>query len=74
MATIALTIPDAALPRVVDALCARGHYAPEEGAKGAFAKRVLADWLKDEVRRYELEQARLAALANVSSPTAVDIT
>ena len=74
MATIALTIPDAALPRVVDALCARGHYSADEGAKGAFAKKVLAQWLREEVQRYEQAEADKVALAAVVPPSTVDIS
>ena len=71
MATISLTIPDAALPRVVDALCARGHWTPETpGTRGAFAKAELARWLREEVREYE----RAEALAALQAPALVDIT
>lgn len=75
MAQISLNIPDAALPRVIEALCARGHWSPELGIpKGAFAKQALVAWLKDEVQRYEHRQAELAAVAAVVRPDAVDIT
>lgn len=75
MATISLTIPDAALPRVIDALCARGHWSTETGvAKGPYAKTVLAQWLKEEVQRYEKAQAEQAALAAVTPPAVVDIS
>jgi hypothetical protein len=75
MATITLNIPDAALPRVVDALCARAHWSPDLGvAKGPFAKAALAQWLREETLRYELSVAQAAAVAAVAQPPAVDIT
>lgn len=74
MASIQLDIPDAALPRVVAALCARGHYTAAEGPKGAFAKKVLAQWLREEVQRYEQVEADKAALAAVVPPSTVDIS
>lgn len=71
MATITLNIPDAALSRVVDALCARGNWRDVEtdGPKGAFAKRELARWLREEVHRHE----RAETLAAVTFPEQVDI-
>ena len=62
MATITLTIPDAALPRVVDALCAYGGQAADSPvAKGAFAKGVVGSWVKSIVRAHEAQQAAEAA-------------
>jgi hypothetical protein len=75
MATIALTIPDAALPRVVEALCARGHWNAEIGTpKGVYAKQMLAEWLKAETLAYELRTAKEAAAAAVIPPDPVTIT
>jgi hypothetical protein len=72
MATIVLTIPDAVLPRVVDALCATGGREENSTvAKGVFAKRVLIDWVRDQVilneTRLAQEAARLTADAKARS-------
>lgn len=75
MAQISLTIPDAALDRVIDALCARGTWTPELGIpRGQFAKQQLAAWLKEEVKAYERAKAERAVFLTVVDPTVVDIT
>lgn len=75
MAQITLDIPTAALPRVVEMLCARGHWNAELGiAKGVFARQVHAEWLKEETLRYERRIAQEAAAAAVVDPEPVDIT
>lgn len=64
MATISITIPDAQVTRVVDALCATGHWTSDLGVtKNAFAKSEAERLIKERVLRYEAEQAQLAAPA-----------
>ena len=71
MATITLNIPDAALPRVVDALCALDGYEPGSGPKGAFAKQVLIRIVKQTVKNHEAEIARRTAAAKADSEVSV---
>jgi small neutral amino acid transporter SnatA (MarC family) len=66
MAIIPLNIPDAVLPRVIDALCAHGGREEDSTVpKPQFAKAVLVAWVKDVVYAHEAriatEQARIAA-------------
>lgn len=76
MATITLNIPDAALPRVVDALCWTGGRSEDSTVvKGVFAKSVLVDLVRDRVVVYETqraqEAARLAADAKVRAEVVI---
>lgn len=69
MATITLTISDAAMPRVVDALCARGDYDGSRAAfleanpggqfptRPQFAKAIVVDFVATIVKHHEAEQA-----------------
>lgn len=66
MAVITLTIPDAVLPRVIDALCLEGQREEDSPiAKPAFAKSVVVAWVRDVVIKHEtrsaMETARLTA-------------
>jgi hypothetical protein len=79
MATITLTIADAALPRVIDALCATGGRDEDSPApKGQFAKDVLIDWVRSQVVLHETQQAaetaRLAAYARARAEVLEVIT
>lgn len=75
MAQITLNIPDAMMPRVIDALAARGHWTDTTGPpKGAYAKQVLADWLKEETMRYERREAERKALEALVDAPPVDIS
>lgn len=72
MAAITITIPDAVLPRVLDAFAA--HYGWTGGGgqtKAQFARQKLQDHVVAVVRAYEAggaaEAARLAAAAKVDS-------
>jgi len=61
MANITLTIPDAQVPRVINALCA-GLKTPtgqDATPTAALAKQVLIGIVKSRVIMYEEEQARL---------------
>jgi hypothetical protein len=67
---ITITIPDAAAPRVLDALAERHGWTGKDAAganqsKGAFAKVQITDWLKSEVYAHEHEQLLRDARANL---------
>lgn len=62
MASIQITVPDAVLSRVLDAVSAKWGYNPGGGqTKAQFAKATLAAYLKSIVRDYEAEVAAKAA-------------
>lgn len=71
MATIRLQIPDAWLPRLVDAICHVYGYIerdddgrPNPETKGQFAERIIREFLKRTVMQSEGEiAAQKAALA-----------
>ena len=74
MAQIVLTIPDAVLARVTDAIASTQDYttAAQTGeTKVQFAKRMLGRWIKQQVRNYEASRdadtAKVAAWTNVES-------
>lgn len=62
MASITITIPDAVLTRVLDAIAARHGYDPlTDGTKAQFAKSVVIGWLKKEVVEHEANTAAASA-------------
>ena len=80
MATISTTIPDEYLPRVIEALAgnygyetnikdAEGNTIPNPETKAQFAKRMMAQWVKQNISAWESNEAaqvaRTAAIANV---------
>ena len=65
MATITLTIPSAAVPRVVHALCAAGGYPNETDEN---AKKTVVEFIKATVRNVESGEAERAALAALAEP------
>ena len=68
MADITITVNDLHIDRALTAICARFQYDTDklEGeSRGAFAKRMIAVWLKRETKRHEDEEARLIAAAGV---------
>lgn len=70
MASITLTIPDAQLLRIINALCAKGIGIPPTPVEATApnAKLVLVDWIKQTVSDYELTIARnTVAIPNVAS-------
>lgn len=72
MAQITVTIPDAVLPRVLDAFAVRyGWNAAGGQTKAQFAKAKLIDFTRDVVRLHETataaETARSAASAGVDT-------
>ena len=67
MAVVSINIPDAELPRVVDAF-ARAYgwrSVAEHGSKAAFAKQALIGHIRSTVRGVERADAEAAALAAV---------
>lgn len=68
MATITLTIPDAALPRVRAALCVKAGL-PESNPN---AKEALIRWIKDTVQAVEYDAA-VASRATVVPSDVSDI-
>lgn len=73
MAQITLTIPDAHMPRVIDALCTVGDYnADTDGNRGAFAKSVVIQWVRDTVLAVERTETERVALANAPAPEPLD--
>ena len=62
MATIQLTIPDEAAPRVVHALCVNGGKTPEDAAN---AKQALVEIVKAIVASVERREAEAAALGSI---------
>lgn len=75
MATIVLNIPDAVLPRVVDALCAEGR-RPEDSpiSKGQFAKNMVIAYVREVVRTQEAMAARIVAEREATAAVARDVT
>lgn len=87
MAVIQLTIPDAAMPRVIDALCARGDYDGSRAAfldaspggqfptRAQFAKSMLADFVRTVVKHHEsglaAERARQTAEQKAENEVAI---
>jgi hypothetical protein len=82
MAIISITIPDAALNRVITAICAQNNYQdiilgpafteiPNPETKAAFAKRMIINVVKDQVKSYEVRQAGLTAAATVETEIAL---
>jgi hypothetical protein len=68
MADITITVNDLHIQRALTAISARFQYDTnklEGESRGAFAKRMIADWLKRETKRYEDEVSRVAAAAGV---------
>lgn len=62
MATISITVPDPAAPRVLNAVAkAYGYDAARDGTKAEFAKAVVAKFLKEVVAGVEANEAAEAA-------------
>lgn len=80
MAEIKLTLPDDALAEVVTALCENHGYGRREDGESAptetrpkFARRMIVEFLKRQVREYRRTQAHKAAEATLPN-TDPDIT
>lgn len=75
MAQITLTIADAQLSRVVDAICIAGGWDPDSGVtKNAFAKAFLVNYVKSTVLSVEYRQAQQTALDAVVMPNEADVS
>jgi hypothetical protein len=74
MAIIQLTIPDAVLPRVIDALCANGQ-RPDDSplTRAQFARQQIITYVTRVVRQYEAQQAAEAARATADAVAASQI-
>jgi hypothetical protein len=61
VANISFQIPDTQLPRVIEALCAYQMVdaVTKADPTPALAKKVIIDWIKEQVKRYEEEKARV---------------
>lgn len=74
MASINITIPDAVVPRVLDAVASRYNWTPESGlTKAQFAKDVIVKWLKETVKMHEGNVASVAAQAASNQQVDQDI-
>lgn len=69
MASITIDIPDADVDRALKAFCdARGYTgADTRGAKAAFARAAIAEWIKEIIVHQEAKVAAAAARASASS-------
>lgn len=82
MATISITVPDAILTRVVNGVAGQHNYpatvggSPNPETRTQFARRMLARWVRETVKAYEVtsaaESARVAAAAAADSQ--LDVT
>lgn len=74
MATITLTIPDAVVARVLDAVAAGyGYSAATHGTKAQFARQYLRDHLKQIVISYEAGLAATQAAQEQRAATESEI-
>lgn len=77
MATISITVPDAVVARVLDAIAAQyGYDATRDGTKAQFAKAILARFMKEVVVAYEATAAGEASrkAAEDKAKTEVSVT
>lgn len=81
MATISLTIPDAVIQRVLDALTGTYGYrvtlddgSPNPQTKTQFAKAVVADYVKKIVRQWEAQQAGQTAFNAAANDVDLNVT
>ena len=70
MATIQIEVPDAQVPRVLEAFAVSFGYDPASGlTKAQFAKKQTAQWVREVTLGYERQKA-MAAITD----SALDIT
>lgn len=72
MATVSITIPDASLARVVDALCKSGFWSADTGlTRNEFARQEVARMIRQrviETERQTLLADAAAAAASLGEP------
>ncbi len=74
MATININIPDAVLPRVLDAFATAYNYnAEKDGARAAFVKAQIARFVTEVVRANEAEVAVNSARNAASAKSNTEI-
>lgn len=75
MATILLTIPDAQMPRAIDALCLAGGWRTIEldGARGAFAKAMVIRFIRETTLEVEKTKATKVAVEAIIPSAAIII-
>lgn len=72
---ITLTIPDADLQRVLDAVAGSFGYNPAtDGTKGQFTKKYVINFLKRTTKGYEANLAANSAAQTVQQQPDIDIT
>lgn len=68
---LTITVSDSVANRVLDAIASEYNYQPGSETKAQFAKRMVIDFVKSAVRRYEsysaAEAARQQAIDKVNS-------
>lgn len=72
MANLQITIPDAMLPRVLDAFASTYGYRPTDGTRAQFARKKLAEHVRGVVQSYEVQKASEQA-AQTAADAAVDL-
>ena len=76
MATVSFNIPDASVPRVVEAFCATFGWVDEatSGTQIAFTRQQVMNYVKQITLDYERRQSEAAALASATPPIVVNVT
>lgn len=74
MATISIDIPDAVVPRVLDAFAATYSWPGTGLTKGQFAKQCLANYVKEVTKAYEASKAAEDARKAAADAANADIT
>lgn len=75
MASISVTVPDAIVTRVLDAICDTYDYrGPIDGTKAQFAKKQVAEHIRRLVTSYEARQASEAAAQAAADAAAADLS
>lgn len=77
MASITITIPDAVVTRVLDAMATRYGWSSDSGlTKAQFAKKVIIDLLKDAVKLHEgnLASQQAMEVSNALVDTDIQLT
>lgn len=73
MANISITIPDAVVPRVLDAFDGSYPGRPQGVTQAAWAKRQVINYVRDVTVSYERQQAAIAAAAAAEAAANQDV-